>query len=126
MSIGTVWTVGGLAPFSTGVPDGRGGYLGSGTNAPLYTTSFTSAKPRAKEETEQHESRLAQALDLDRVGRILEFRDAPYIRPHLPTTNSCQNSKPELKTSWEGTEWVLNSPERSMYLCCAENLHHAC
>lgn len=118
MSVGTVWTVGGLAPISIGIPDGHGGLLGSGTNAPLYTTSFGAAKPRAKEEMELHESRLAQALDIDRVGRILEFRDPQPSRPNLPSTEQSQNTKPEPKTTWEGSEWVLGGPSRSMYLCC--------
>lgn len=122
MSVGTIWSVGGLAPTSAGVPDGRGGLLGSGTNAPLYTTSFISAKPRAKEDLELHESRIAQALDMDRVGRILEFRDTPPLpRPSPPSRDQSQNMKPELKTAWEGTEWVLGGPDRSMYSCCMIN-----
>ncbi|KAL2073024.1 hypothetical protein VTL71DRAFT_10348 [Oculimacula yallundae] len=110
VSVGTIWRVGGLAPVS-GVSDGRGGLLGSGTNAPLYTTSFT-ARPKAQEDKERHESRLAEALDLDRVGRVFEFRD--------PTTSPLKSSVEEngsffgrdAKTSWLGTEWVLGGPDR--------------
>lgn len=117
VSVGTVWTVGGLAPFSAGVPDGRGGLLGSGTNAPLYTTSFTAAKPKAKEDMELHESRIAQALDIDRVGRILEFRGRPPSRPSQSNRDQSPNPKFEQKTTWQGTEWVLGGPYRSMYSC---------
>jgi meiosis-specific APC/C activator protein AMA1 len=105
--------VGGLAPISTGVPSGRGGLLVSGTNAPLYTTSFSAALPNAKEETEKHEGRLAQALNLDRVTRVLEFRD-PLASPLKPITISRPNgTKLESKTVWKGTEWVLGGPEHS-------------
>jgi len=110
-----VWTVGGLAPFSTGVPNGRGGLLGSGTNAPLYTTPFSNARPKALEEMKKHEGRLAEALGIDRSARVLEFRD-PSISPPRPVEND-KNKIAELerKTIWNGTEWVLVASDQSMY-----------
>ncbi|KAG4430502.1 hypothetical protein IFR05_014007 [Cadophora sp. M221] len=110
VSVGTIWRVGGLAPVS-GVPNGRGGLVGSGTNAPLYTTSFT-AKPKAQEDKERHESRLAEALDLDRVGRVFEFRDPSTSPLKLSAEESQTPSGKDLKTSWLGTEWVLGGPDR--------------
>lgn len=118
MSVGTIWRVGGLAPVS-GVSDGRGGLIGSGTNAPLYTTSFT-AKPKAQEDKERHENRLAEALELDRVGRVFEFRDPATSPLRLFGEDSGTPSGKDLKTSWLGTEWVLGGPDRSMYLRCAK------
>lgn len=112
MSVGTIWRVGGLAPVS-GVPNGRGGLVGSGTNAPLYTTSFT-AKPKAQEDKERHESRLAEALELDRVGRVFEFRDPSTSPLKLSAEESQTPSGKDFKTSWLGTEWVLGGPDRSM------------
>lgn len=115
MSVGTVWRVGGLAPVS-GVSDGRGGLIGSGTNAPLYTTSF-SARPRTQEDTELHESRLAEALDLDRTARVLEFRD-PETSPtriNTPVDARGRSSRPIPRTIWKGTEWLMGGPDRSMY-----------
>lgn len=110
--MGTVWTVGGVAPPSSGVPDGRGGLLGSGTNAPLYTASFTAIKPNSREEVETHEARLATALNLDRVSRIIEFRGTSAVpRPFLAARH--QDIEPEFRTAWRGTEWVMGGRDRS-------------
>lgn len=103
----------------SGVSNGRGGLLGSGTNAPLYTTSFT-ARPKALEDKERHESRLAEALELDRVGRILEFRD-PSSSPLRSTVEERGTlTRKDYKTAWLGTEWVTGGSDRSMQLL----LHH--
>ncbi|KAG0646287.1 putative WD repeat-containing [Hyphodiscus hymeniophilus] len=106
VSVGTVWTVGGLAPMNVGVPDGRGRLLGTGTNAPLYTTSFSAARPKAEKEMEKHEGRLAEALQLDRVTRVLEFRDHSIS---LQQANKAVNETDveEKKTFWKGTEWIM-------------------
>jgi hypothetical protein len=104
VSVGTVWTVGGLAPMNAGIPDGRGGLLGTGTNAPLYTTSFSTARPKAQEEIEKHEGRLAEALELDRVTRVLEFRDMEQ-KPAVAAKD--KDRKLESKTTWRGTEWIM-------------------
>jgi hypothetical protein len=78
LSAGGVWNVGG--PFAAsdtvaGVSDGRGGVLGSGTNAPLFTSSFFNrADPEA--ELEAYERRLALALEIKQRDRVLQ---------HLPT-----------------------------------------
>lgn len=115
MSVGTVWTVGGLAPFSSAIPDGRGGFLESGTNAPLYTTPFTSGRKNPEDDIEKHESRLAEALDMDRTSRVLEFRDRS-VSPKRPLPNAKSKSvDAEGKTVWKGTEWVPGSPNRSKY-----------
>ncbi|TVY15445.1 putative WD repeat-containing protein [Lachnellula arida] len=112
VSVGTVWTVGGLAPFSTGIPNGRGGLLSSGTNAPLYTTPFSNARPKAQEEMEKHEGRLAEALEIDRSTRVLEFRD-PTISPSRLGEHERNNSfEHERKTLWNGTEWVITTPDQ--------------
>jgi meiosis-specific APC/C activator protein AMA1 len=94
--------VGGLAPFTAGVSNGRGRLLGSGTNARLYTTSFSASKPRAQEDMAKHEGRLAEALELDRSARVFEFRD------YRPTS-----SEADTKTVWKGTEWVMSGPDQS-------------
>ncbi|KAE9376087.1 WD40 repeat-like protein, partial [Stipitochalara longipes BDJ] len=110
VSVGTVWRIGGLAPPSLGVSNGRGGLLGSGTNAPLYTTSFSAARPKAQEETENHENRLAHALELDRVSRVLEFRDFSTL-PQMHLTLKERQTDMESKTSWTGTEWTMGTTE---------------
>lgn len=103
VSHGAVWSVGGIAPPGGAVEAGRGRLVSSGTNARLYTTTFSNLKPKSEEEQEKHEGRLALALKMDRVRRILDFdgfstfpRCKKKTRPSLPST----------KTTWTGTEWA--------------------
>ncbi|KAF4627377.1 hypothetical protein G7Y89_g10780 [Cudoniella acicularis] len=110
VSVGTVWAVGGLAPFTAGVPNGRGRQLGSGTNAPLYTTSFSAARPKAQEDLEKHEGRIAEALELDRVSRVFEFRERTSS-PQRPSDRG-RGIVPESRTIWKGTEWVMDGPDQ--------------
>ncbi|KAF7905322.1 uncharacterized protein EAF01_005843 [Botrytis porri] len=112
ITTGTVWAVGGVAPVSAGISDGRGGMLGSGTNAPLYTTSFSASRPKAQEDFEKHEDRLAQALDIDRTQRVFEFRDPLTTPPTTPLDSRSKRHIFDTKTTWNGTEWVLGGPEQ--------------
>ena len=88
VSVGAVWNVGGPSAASdtvVGVSNGRGGLLGSGTNAPLYTSMFLSrSDPEA--ELEAYEQRLALALDVDQTDRVLEHSPAP-----CSPTSVCHN-----------------------------------
>ena len=102
-----------MAPVSAGISDGRGGMLGSGTNAPLYTTSFSASRPKAQEDFEKHEDRLAQALDIDRTQRVFEFRDPLATPPATPFDSRFKRHIFDTKTTWNGTEWVLGGPEQS-------------
>lgn len=113
MSVGTIWAVGGIAPVSTAILDGHGGFLGSGTNAPLYTTSFSAARPKAQEDLVNHENRLADALGLDRVQRVFEYRLwSPYaLKPEL--TPKCIDAKEVSRTTWNGSQWTNRGPEPS-------------
>ncbi|RKF73303.1 Meiotic fizzy-related protein 2 [Golovinomyces cichoracearum] len=72
-SIGTVWRVGGLA-HSTVLSNERGGSQLSSSNAPIYTTSFSS-KPKTQDDIEKLENRLAEALSLNRTSRILDCQN---------------------------------------------------
>ncbi|RDL40203.1 WD40 repeat-like protein [Venustampulla echinocandica] len=111
VSVGTVWTVGGLAPSITGVSDGRGGQFGNGTNAPLYTTSFSAAKQIQQEDINKHEGRLAEALELDRISRVLEFREPPPSPQRPAISSTCTEIRVKPRTIWNGTEWVTNGAE---------------
>lgn len=100
VSNGAVWSVGGLAPG--GIDDGHGRRVSSGTNARLYATSFSNARPKSEEDQEKHEGRLALALKIDRVQRILDFDG-------YSTFPSCKHKKRpslrESKTIWTGSGW---------------------
>ncbi len=94
------WTVG---LGGTAVNNGRGQLVRSGTNAPLFRTTFPTAKPQSEEELDKHSARLAAALGLDRAQRVLEL-SAPVHRE-----GGC--SKPGyVRTHWTGTEWVNEGP----------------
>jgi meiosis-specific APC/C activator protein AMA1 len=81
-----------------------GGRLASGTNAPLYTSGFAAARPMEKDQLDKHERRIAQALDLNRTGRVFEFRDRELsISPQKITSGS--------RATWKGSEWVVEGSE---------------
>jgi hypothetical protein len=89
--------------------------VGSGTNAPLYTASFLAARPKAQEDLQNHEGRLAEALELDRNARVLEFRD-PSLSPSPPTIGRTKGSELDSRTVWDGTEWVMGGADLSKSL----------
>lgn len=86
--------------------------VGSGTNAPLYTASFSAARPKAQEDLQNHEGRLAEALKLDRNARVLEFRDPSK----LPTIGRTKGSELDSRTVWDGAGWVMGGADLSKSL----------
>ncbi|KAI1371726.1 WD40 repeat-like protein [Hypoxylon crocopeplum] len=104
VSNGAIWSVGGLAPG--GVDDGRGRRVSSGTNARLYATSFSNTQPKSEEDQEKHEGRLALALKIDRVQRVLDFDRYSTFPRCKPKDRS---SLREAKTTWTGSEWCNDS-----------------
>ncbi|KAI1123069.1 WD40-repeat-containing domain protein [Nemania abortiva] len=103
VSHGAVWSVGGTAPSGVAVDGGRGRLVSSGTNARLYTTSFSNLKPKSEEDQEKHEGRLALALKMDRVRRVLDFDGfSTFPRCKKKTRPPLQSAR----TIWTGTEWA--------------------
>jgi len=119
-SAGAVWNIGGSAALGdsvTAVSDGRGGLLGSGTNAPLYTPNFFQrADPTS--ELDVHEKRLALALDINQASRILEvsvwsgLTSSPF---DSPASSSLKGPLPEVRgaTIWRDSEWVKDGSTTS-------------
>lgn len=105
VSRGTVWTIGGLAPSGHPVDDGHGHLLRRGTHARVFSSSFLLSKPNPLEELEKYHGRVAFALDIDRVRRVLEFdRQQTIPRPlQLP-----QTPQMSIRTLWTGSGWVTN------------------
>ncbi|KXJ87097.1 WD40-repeat-containing domain protein [Microdochium bolleyi] len=83
---------------------GRGSLLSAGTNARLYRSAFAGTRARTEHEQESHEGRLALALKMDRVSRILDFDG----RLTFPRCRSKTTSRPRIdqKTAWTGSEWL--------------------
>ena len=73
VSQGAVWAVGGLAPVPGTTDDGHGHLVRSGTTARVFSTSFSISKPNVEEDLEKYQGRVASALDIDRVRKVLDF-----------------------------------------------------
>jgi len=125
VSTGAVWNVGGSASTApTGpmnsVPDGRGGFVGSGTNAPMHTSRFFE-RNSPEHDRGRMERRLAAALDIDQTTRVLSHSRSPErgrssIRSAIGSTSRA--SCPPRRTTWENGQWV-----RSRSLSRRHTLH---
>jgi hypothetical protein len=108
VSAGAVWNVGGSSAVSdtvAAVSNGRGGMLGSGTNAPLYTSMFLSrSDPEA--ELEAYERRLALAFDVDQTDRILEHSTPPSSLVGAILSNGASPPGSQTKHVWKDNTWV--------------------
>lgn len=114
-SQGSVWNIGNVASAPEGVVpvhDGRGGLLGSGTNAPLHTARFLT-KTDALRELEVYERRLALAFEVDQTTRILGSLALPELTnassntgissPHSPSPMRCR--QPVAGVEWRDSQW---------------------
>lgn len=123
ISNGTVWNIGGFAMGDsvTGVSNGRGGLLGSGTNAPLYSAKFLT-QADSGQELEQYEKRLALALDIDQTSRILgspEAFESPSSSPTKPGTSSPHTPVKQRADNFQGdTVWRDNRWSREGSITC--------
>lgn len=111
VSSGNVWAVGGVVPGGTAVNNGRGQLVRSGTNAQLFRTSFPTEKPKAVDELEKLEARLAEALGLDRTRRIIETSIPRYRVENVPVKSRGKATK----TRWNGTAWANEGAVQSEF-----------
>lgn len=106
ISAGAVWNVGGPSAATggppTGIPDGHGGLLGSGTNAPMYLASFIAADTPLQD-LERHKSRLALALDIDQATRVLNISSRD---PHKDTSPSSPHYGKRSPFTWKDNTWM--------------------
>ena len=117
-SAGAVWNVGGtmLGPVM-GVPNGRGGLLGSGTNAPMYISTFFERETQ-HQSLERFEGRIAAALDIDRTSRTLEISQ-PLDRGRSKTVSADGRERMQSPTTtWRDGQWTNDdiSPGKSYHL----------
>lgn len=127
ISAGAVWNVGGASAVSdtiVGVSNGRGGMLGSGTNAPLYTSMFLSrSDPEA--ELEAYERRLAHALDVDQTDRVLEHSTRPGD-PFMASPFSAASPPGRTTHVWKDNAWTKDGVAARSFslpasrICCAD------
>ncbi|KAH7263416.1 WD40-repeat-containing domain protein [Fusarium tricinctum] len=112
VSLGAMWSVGGVAPSTIAVDDGQGHLVRRGTNARVFPTPFQESLVSTSVEKKKHEGRIASALEIDQIRRVLDFVQGQRIpqspRHHTLHTNFSQ-------TSWNGYQWV-NKEEWSIPL----------
>lgn len=111
VSLGAMWSVGGVAPSTIAVDDGQGHLVRRGTNARVFPTPFQESLISTSVEKEKHEGRIASALEIDQIRRVLDFVQGQRIpqspRQHTLHTNYSQ-------TSWNGYQWVNKEEWSSM------------
>ncbi|EKJ78492.1 hypothetical protein FPSE_01301 [Fusarium pseudograminearum CS3096] len=103
VSMGAMWSVGGVAPSTIAVDDGQGHLVRRGTNARLFPTPFQESLISTSVEKEKHEGRIATALKIDQVRKILEFAENQQI-PRGPRCHTRQTGFTQ--TSWNGYQWA--------------------
>lgn len=119
VSHGAVWNVGGSAAAVDGVlstPDGHGGRVASGTNAPMYTSAFLNQN-EPSDGQEMHERRLAAALDFDQANRVLA-ESSGVATLASPAASSSASASPisgsSSPTVWKDNHWkgLSTSPRK--------------
>ena len=121
-SIGAVWNVGGSSATTSsgpiqGITDGRGGMIGSGTNAPMYTSNFLHGRSFAQDH-DRLEGRIAIALDINQTSRILNTSQPAERGRRVNVDHVGTKRKPlslEPRTQWIDGEWVREDTPSRMY-----------
>ena len=117
VSPGTIWAVGGTAQASPttpvrGVSNGRGGWLSSGSNAPMHESHFLDDLS-TDQDVDQMERRLAAALDLDQTLKVFT-NTKPSESPRIVSTGSIRFNKRSLylepKAVWRDDAWMHETP----------------
>lgn len=114
VSAGAVWNVGGSARSTPNGPvravsDGRGAFISSGSNAPMYTAEFLK-KPNSEDEMINLGDRIAVALDIDRVSRMVAVTKISHKRRSASTGSigikSRKSCTDEPTTRWVNGQWI--------------------
>ena len=109
---GSVWNAGSATNPSprpiVGISDGRGGRIGSGTNAPMYTSRFLVGET-PDQDLDRFERRLALACDIDQASRVFRVPQGPE-RPRSYSDSSADRrqkaSHADNRTVWRDGQWV--------------------
>ena len=132
-SAGAVWNVGGVSQANMsgpvrGISDGRGGFVSSGSNAPMFTSHFFD-EDTLEQDNGQLESRLAVALDIDQTRRILDISMSP-VQGRSVSTGSIGTKRKyvyfEPRTRWMNGQWVQEGSrlrEPTLLFACCQHLH---
>lgn len=128
ISTGSVWVVGGSSAVvgrtPTAVPDGAGGLIGSGTNAPMHSAQFLERITTA-DVRQEHEARIACALDLDRTTRLLDTCKSSPEQDPFPSPQSPHFDK-IAPVEWTDNEWKRRHQTSKSICSAAENVQSQC
>ncbi|KEY69498.1 hypothetical protein S7711_02035 [Stachybotrys chartarum IBT 7711] len=94
-----------LAAGPQTVDDGRGRLLRSGTNARVFTSALSERRSSFHEEWENYQDRIAKALKLDRIRRVLKF-DIPPSVPRRLASPMAWCTLDGVSTVWNGYRWT--------------------
>ena len=124
VSAGAVWSVGGSNAATHSGPirsisDGRGGFLSSGSNAPMYTSHFYD-EDILDHGSERMESRLAAALDIDLTSRVIDT--SRTVRSNRSVSVNAAGVKwksvnSDSRIRWKHGEWAHDGFQSRMSLC---------
>lgn len=126
-SAGAVWNIGGGSQATPSGPvraisDGRGGFISSGSNAPMFTSHFFD-DDTVDQDNSQLESRLAVALEIDQTCRVLDISRSPVQARNISTGSiGIKRKYPyvEPRTRWMNGQWVqegLKLRKSKMFSC---------
>ena len=123
-SAGGVWNIGSahLGPQNgpiRSISDGRGGFIGGGSNAPMYSSQFVD-DDNSDQDVDRMEARLAAALEIDQTSRILDISRSP-ASPRSASTGmiGTKRKRPyvEPRTQWRYGNWMQEDLQSCKYLC---------
>ena len=124
VSAGAVWNVGGSNAATHSGPirsisDGRGGFLSSGSNAPMYESHFYD-EGILDDGLERMESRLAAALDIDLTSRMIDtsrtVRSTRSVSVNVAgVKRKSVHGEPRIR--WKHGEWTQGGFTSRMSLC---------
>ncbi|KAL9132090.1 MAG: hypothetical protein Q9217_000126 [Psora testacea] len=132
VSAGAIWNVGGTAQANMAGPvrrisNGRGGFISSGSNAPMYESHFLDDLS-TDQDVEHMERRLAAALEIDQAIKVLNI-SCPPQKPRVASTDPVKVNRRRLylepRHKWRDSAWtqdglyaILDAPGlRDDYYC---------
>ena len=124
VSAGAIWNVGGSnAAIHSGpvrsISDGRGGFLSSGSNAPMYTSHFYDVDI-LDHSLERMESRLAAAMDIDLTSRVIDTSRTVWSNRSVSVNAAGMKRKSvdrEPRICWKHGEWTQSGFQSRESLC---------
>lgn len=85
--------------------DGQGHLLQRGTSARVFSPPLLTSTLREQDESEKNEGRIAEALKIDRIRKVLDFCSGRSVPRCLVPNRGLKNAD-EHRTTWNGYQWI--------------------